>query len=348
MNPESRTMLQVTIDDAMQADETFDMLMGNEVAPRRKRFIQTHAKHAQSGRVAGAARAGVHDGVGASPRRRAFTLVPAPRFRARFGAKRLDPTGRGASEPLPVCGIHPLGNASQRAGDHAMPLHKANGADLAGGSPVLPVAEVVAIVREWVDLHARRLPDFAGAYLWGGITALPPDAPFPLYRDVDVVVVLTQGAQEDEQEVLYRGLMLEVISEEPRRPPGCGSRAGQPQPWPEPGHDADPGRPDRDPRPPAPGGRRGLWPAPLDPGPLRRRKRRRRRNGWPPCARPPPLPIAWMPCGSFWARSAACWPSRNSSVRPPGARSPCCANYSTRKGGRTCTRRRSPSWDPHT
>jgi DNA gyrase subunit B len=45
MNPESRTMLQVTIEDALQADETFDMLMGSEVAPRRK-FIQTHAKHA--------------------------------------------------------------------------------------------------------------------------------------------------------------------------------------------------------------------------------------------------------------------------------------------------------------
>ncbi len=45
MNPESRTMLQVTIEDAIQADETFDMLMGSEVAPRR-RFIQTHAKHA--------------------------------------------------------------------------------------------------------------------------------------------------------------------------------------------------------------------------------------------------------------------------------------------------------------
>jgi DNA gyrase subunit B len=45
MNPESRTMLQVTIEDALQADETFDMLMGSEVAPRRK-FIQTHAKNA--------------------------------------------------------------------------------------------------------------------------------------------------------------------------------------------------------------------------------------------------------------------------------------------------------------
>jgi len=43
MNPETRSMFQVTIDDAVLADETFDMLMGNNVPPR-KRFIQTHAK----------------------------------------------------------------------------------------------------------------------------------------------------------------------------------------------------------------------------------------------------------------------------------------------------------------
>ena len=76
----------------------------------------------------------------------------------------------------------------------------------------LAVSEVVAIVREWVDLHARHQPDFAGAYLWGGITALPADAPFHLYRDVDVVVVVTTGAQDDEGEVFYRGVMIEVIS----------------------------------------------------------------------------------------------------------------------------------------
>jgi DNA gyrase subunit B len=45
MNPQNRTILQVTVDDAAEADRTFDMLMGNEVAPR-KRFIQTHAKNA--------------------------------------------------------------------------------------------------------------------------------------------------------------------------------------------------------------------------------------------------------------------------------------------------------------
>ncbi len=42
MNPAERTLLQVTIEDAVSADRTFDMLMGSEVPPRR-RFITTHA-----------------------------------------------------------------------------------------------------------------------------------------------------------------------------------------------------------------------------------------------------------------------------------------------------------------
>ena len=43
MDPEHRTLLLVTIEDATEADRTFDMLMGAAVPPR-KRFIQTHAK----------------------------------------------------------------------------------------------------------------------------------------------------------------------------------------------------------------------------------------------------------------------------------------------------------------
>jgi DNA gyrase subunit B len=42
MNPENRTLLQVSVQDAAEADRTFDMLMGSSVPPRR-RFIQTHA-----------------------------------------------------------------------------------------------------------------------------------------------------------------------------------------------------------------------------------------------------------------------------------------------------------------
>jgi len=43
MDPEKRMMRRITIEDAEKADRIFDILMGNEVEPRR-RFIQTHAK----------------------------------------------------------------------------------------------------------------------------------------------------------------------------------------------------------------------------------------------------------------------------------------------------------------
>jgi len=43
MNPENRILKQVKIEDAQSADETFTVLMGSEVAPRKK-YIQTHAK----------------------------------------------------------------------------------------------------------------------------------------------------------------------------------------------------------------------------------------------------------------------------------------------------------------
>lgn len=46
MNPEHRTLLQVTVEDAQKADEIFDILMGTDV-PSRRRFIQTHAKAAR-------------------------------------------------------------------------------------------------------------------------------------------------------------------------------------------------------------------------------------------------------------------------------------------------------------
>lgn len=45
MDPEKRTILQVSIEEAVEADKVFTMLMGDEVAPR-KRFIESHAKNA--------------------------------------------------------------------------------------------------------------------------------------------------------------------------------------------------------------------------------------------------------------------------------------------------------------
>lgn len=45
MDPATRILKKVTIEDAEEADRSFTMLMGEDVAPR-KRFIQTHAKFA--------------------------------------------------------------------------------------------------------------------------------------------------------------------------------------------------------------------------------------------------------------------------------------------------------------
>ena len=46
MNPDTRTLKQVTIESAAEADRIFAMLMGDEVAPRRE-FIESHAKYAK-------------------------------------------------------------------------------------------------------------------------------------------------------------------------------------------------------------------------------------------------------------------------------------------------------------
>ncbi len=46
MNPENRTLRQITIENAAEADAIFSMLMGDEVAPRRE-FIETHATYAK-------------------------------------------------------------------------------------------------------------------------------------------------------------------------------------------------------------------------------------------------------------------------------------------------------------
>jgi DNA gyrase subunit B len=46
MNPDTRTLKQVTIESAAEADRIFSMLMGDEVAPRRD-FIESHAKYAR-------------------------------------------------------------------------------------------------------------------------------------------------------------------------------------------------------------------------------------------------------------------------------------------------------------
>ncbi len=47
MNPETRTILKVTLEDAIEADQTFSMLMGDKVEPRRD-YIQSHASEVRN------------------------------------------------------------------------------------------------------------------------------------------------------------------------------------------------------------------------------------------------------------------------------------------------------------
>ena len=46
MNPEKRTLLQVTIEDAVETDEIFTTHVGDQIEPRRK-FVEENAEHAR-------------------------------------------------------------------------------------------------------------------------------------------------------------------------------------------------------------------------------------------------------------------------------------------------------------
>jgi hypothetical protein len=72
------------------------------------------------------------------------------------------------------------------------------------------VQQVIEQVSVWVEREGRQIPGFRGAHLMGSILTMPHDAPFPLYRDVDLnIVVGDEMHTTTTHDVAAGGLMLE-------------------------------------------------------------------------------------------------------------------------------------------
>ena len=72
------------------------------------------------------------------------------------------------------------------------------------------VAEVIDIAREWATLQGNQTPGFCAAHLMGSVNAMPRDAPFEAFRDVDMHII-ARGAKQGiaPLDVSYKGLLLE-------------------------------------------------------------------------------------------------------------------------------------------
>ena len=53
------------------------------------------------------------------------------------------------------------------------------------------VKQVIELAKEWVEIYGSQTPGFCGAHLMGSINHMPPDTPFPAYKDVDLSQELT-------------------------------------------------------------------------------------------------------------------------------------------------------------
>ncbi|MFN8456019.1 MAG: hypothetical protein U0401_15355 [Anaerolineae bacterium] len=79
------------------------------------------------------------------------------------------------------------------------------------------VKQTKQTVKEWVEANIQNWPGLRGAHLVGGITTMPDEAHFPVYKDVDLHLIFAEGSpvlQPTDSfmnilEIPYQGLMLE-------------------------------------------------------------------------------------------------------------------------------------------
>lgn len=77
----------------------------------------------------------------------------------------------------------------------------------------MKVREAIALAGKWVEETGAAFPGFRGAYVIGSIHELSEDEEFPLFKDVDVYVVLDDPAQVavPQAKFLYEGVLLEYV-----------------------------------------------------------------------------------------------------------------------------------------
>ena len=72
-------------------------------------------------------------------------------------------------------------------------------------------AQVIALARRYVEERFLGDPGFHGAHLVGSIIHADGDAPFPIYRDVDIAIVRDSDVHQEIEEVVCDGYVLECI-----------------------------------------------------------------------------------------------------------------------------------------
>lgn len=73
------------------------------------------------------------------------------------------------------------------------------------------VGQVIDTARQWIQEKYGNRPDFAGAHLVGSLHHMPLEAPFAAYRDVDLAILLDSITEQEIDDALYEGLILEAI-----------------------------------------------------------------------------------------------------------------------------------------
>ena len=80
----------------------------------------------------------------------------------------------------------------------------------------MKVGEVIELAKEWIGVEGSQMPGFLGAHLGGSLSSLAKEAPFPLYRDLDLYIVSQSEKDRHIRPYLHKGLMVDAQYSSPK------------------------------------------------------------------------------------------------------------------------------------